>query len=95
MAHELEQYYPGDTAWSNFVSVFDVDWPTCRFQESLIENLCGQTDIAKVVFALTGDEAVRWIHTPAPALDGLSAADCVASPRLVRRLRSMLMRMPI
>jgi hypothetical protein len=95
MPHELERYYPGDAAWSNYVGVMSEAWPACGFQQSLLAELGGLTDIAQVVYALVGDDALRWIHSPAPALDGLSPLECLANADLARRLRSMLMRMPI
>lgn len=90
----LETYYKGDEAWQVFVSAFEEHWEKCYFKEELIGALNGQEDIALVVYASVKDRWKSWIDQPIPALDGLSPHDCVKNQILLRRLRTMLMRMP-
>jgi Protein of unknown function (DUF2384) len=68
--------------------------PAQDLQDEFVQKLDGHGDIASVVWFLMGDSSVAWISQPDPALDGLRPIDCLASPSLIRRLKSMLMRMP-
>lgn len=92
--HKLENYYKGDDAWKAFVMNFEQNWLKCDYQEELVRDLGGQEDIAVVIFATVNDKCRTWIHQPIPALDGLSPQECVKSQMLLKRLRTMLMRMP-
>jgi hypothetical protein len=94
MARNLEQYYPGNEAWSNFVKAIPPEIDRYRLKNELVQSLGGDTEIAKVVFFHVGDGAIRWIAEPVPALDGLRPIDCVADQALIRRLKTTLMRIP-
>ena len=94
MKHELENYYPGDDAWYNFVQVFSGVWNDCDCQDEIIQKLNGQKDIAMVIYGINGNNWATWIDLPIPALDGVSPVECVVEPMLVKRLRTMLMRLP-
>lgn len=94
MTDELEHFYSGDEAWTNFVRAFEPEWTAYPYQDDLVAELGGQVDIAKVVAAEFGDGALEAIYSPVPALASLSMAQCVLMTNFVLRLREMLMRMP-
>lgn len=93
MVHGLEKYYPGDDAWHNFVQVFSSAWSDCNCQDEMTQKLNGQRDIAMVIYGINRSGWATWIDLHIPALDGASPVECVADPMLVRRLRTMLMRL--
>jgi hypothetical protein len=88
--HRLEEHYPGDRAWSNFVTSVTPH----ELKNELVKQLQGHEDIATVISSLMGESSPRWISQPVAALDGLTPKGCLANPSLVRRLKSMLMRFP-
>lgn len=90
----LEKYYKGGEAWSKFSSLFVDNWEKCKFKEELVKKFDGNVDIAMVVFASLGNEALRWSSEPVPALGNNSPIDCVSSVEKMKRLKTMLMRMP-
>lgn len=90
----LEEVYPGDAAWQHFAAVFAGEWHKCAFKEELVFQLSGNEDIAMVIYASIGDNAMAWLSHPVPALDQLSPFECMQNPRLIQRLKCMLMRMP-
>lgn len=92
MSHQLEAYYPGDPAWEAFVDVFAEEWKRCAFADELLSWCGGHRDIAMAVYGVMGEDARRWMETEIPALDELRPRECIASERLRKRLRSMLMR---
>jgi hypothetical protein len=95
MAHRLEEHYAGDEAWAAFVEALPDEWDQCTFKEELWLSLQGNVDLAKLIYFQARDTSLAYINKPVPALDGLSPIACLATPTLLRRLRSMLMRMPV
>ncbi|VAW87483.1 Signal transduction histidine kinase CheA [hydrothermal vent metagenome] len=90
----LENYFPGNKRWNDFVSCFENEWVECDFQNELIEQLSNNVDIAKVIYASVGTIALDWIKETVPALENLSPSECLKSFNGTRRLKTMLMRMP-
>jgi hypothetical protein len=90
--HQLEQQYAGDDAWTTFVAAIPEGSGQCPAE--LVKALNGHVDLAKAAFFHVGEVALSWVNNTVPALDGLTPVECAREPRLVVRLRSMLMRMP-
>ena len=90
----LEDHYSGDSASKNLVAVHRNELADSGPSPDLVAALAGNEDIAIVVESVVGD-AQEWIRRPVPALDGLTAIDCVATRERVNRLRECLMRFPV
>lgn len=90
MAHRLEEQFLGEEAWSQFVGSVSQRELNGEFAQMLHEH----KDIAIVVWNLLGESSVSWLSQRVPALDGLTPTECLATPTLIHRLKSMLMRMP-
>ncbi|WPN57892.1 hypothetical protein [Pseudomonas sp. P9_31] len=90
---QLEDEYPGDADWQvvdlyNQV-YFDDDART------LAKALDGNLDMAVALNGKRGlEEGLWWIEQQVPALDNIRPADCLKDPKLIKRLRTALMRMP-
>ena len=85
----LYDEYPGDEAWSDYVSNFpDID-------NSIFSSLYIDDDIAKAIVWHTGSEfAVKWLAKKIPSLDYLKPIDVMELQEGKVILRSALMRMP-
>ena len=93
MNHHLENYYSGDSAWNQLVSLYeDLDTNNSLTKE-LLQQLNYHRDIAQVIWGKFGSSSLSVITQPVPALDNLSIADCIAAPNLLQRLRECLIRM--
>lgn len=90
----LEDHYSGDPAWKNLVAIHRNELADAVPSPDLVAALAGHEDIAIVVESVVGD-AQEWIRRPVPALDGLTAIECVATRERVKRLRECLMRFPV
>ena len=95
MNHKLEKYYSGHKKWDDFVNIFNGGWNKCPFKDDMLNELNDKLDIAIVVFGLQDKESLAWIHTKIPALDKLTPSQCTRSDVLLKRLKAMLMRMPM
>lgn len=85
----LYEEYPGDDAWSEYVSSFpEID---C----SIFSNLNIDDDIAKAVVWHAGSKfAVKWLTKKIPSLDYQRPIDVMELQEGNVILRSVLMRMP-
>jgi len=93
MNHHLENYYSGDSAWNQLVSLYeDLDTNNSLTKE-LLQQLNYHRDIAQVIWGKFGSSSLSVITQPVPALDNLSITDCIAAPNLLQRLKECLMRM--
>ncbi len=90
----LENHYIGDSAWKNLVAVQREELAHATPSSELITDLAGHEDIATVIESVVVDPR-DWIQRSVPALDGLTAVDCVTTPDGVKRLRECLMRFPV
>jgi hypothetical protein len=90
----LRAEYPGDEAWSRFVDVFRPAWDEARNTYSSFAEL-GNEEIAIVLSATLGSEAVPWCSRPCGALGRRTPSDVLKTEAhgLVI-LRTLLMRMP-
>ncbi|KVE87600.1 hypothetical protein WI99_10660 [Burkholderia cepacia] len=91
--HQLEKYYPGDASWQRFVSVFGNSKSRQEVRD-LAQSLNGDIDLATVIYEVVGPGYGKWIHEKVPAMDDLTAVDCIRDPELLKRLRTTLMRFP-
>ena len=93
MNHHLENYYSGDSAWNQLVSLYeDLDTNNSLTKE-LLQQLNYHRDIAQVIWGKFGSSSLSVITQPVPALDNLSIANYIAAPNLLQRLKECLMRM--
>lgn len=89
---DLENHYLGDKAWNRFT---DLAMKASPFLPTELVSACGGDQrLAAAVLLATGESALAWMDRKIPALGGRSASKCLESERLLRRLRSVLMRMP-
>jgi hypothetical protein len=93
MNHYLENYYSGDSAWNQFVSLYEEFDTSNPLTKELLQRLNYHRDIAQVIWGKFGSSSLSVITQPVPALDNLSIANCIAAPNLLQRLRECLMRM--
>ncbi len=93
MNHHLENYYSGDSAWNQLVSLYeDLDTNNSLTKE-LLQQLNYHRDIAQVIYGKFGSSSLSVITQSVPALDNLSIADCISATNLLQRLRECLIRM--
>jgi hypothetical protein len=93
MNHYLENYYSGDSAWNQFVSLYEEFDTSNPLTKELLQRLNYHRDIAQVIWGKFGSSSLSVITQPVPALDNLSIANCIAAPNLLQRLKECLMRM--
>ena len=93
MNHYLENYYSGDSAWNQFVSLYEEFDTSNSLPKELLQQLNYHRDIAQVIWGKFGSSSLSVITQPVPALDNLSITDCIAVPNLLQRLKECLMRM--
>ncbi len=89
----LERYFPGEAEWIRFAYLFKDEWEKCIIKNEILENLNGHKDIAMVMYGYGSESTFKWIDQKIPSLDNLSPKDCLKDPLLIKRLKSMLMRM--
>jgi len=90
----LVNYYSGDAAWKNLVAIHKREPLGDAPKAELIEALGGCEDLATVIASIT-IEPTEWIIKAVPALDGLTAIECIKTPKGMQRLRECLLRFPI
>ena len=93
MNHHLENYYSGDWAWNQFVSLYEEFDTNNSLTKELLQQLNYHRDIAQVIWGKFGSSSLSVITQPVLALDNLSIANCIAAPNLLQRLKECLMRM--
>ena len=93
MNHHLENYYSGDWAWNQFVSLYEEFDTSNPLTKELLQRLNYHRDIAQVIWGKFGSSSLSVITQPVLALDNLSIANCIAAPNLLQRLKECLMRM--
>ena len=93
MNHHLENYYSGDSAWNQLVSLDMEFWTDNSLTKELLQQLNYHRDIAQVIYGKFGSSSLSVITQPVPALDNLSIIDCIVAPNLLQRLKECLMRM--
>lgn len=92
--HRLEDDDPGDVDWQRTVALYEEEYLDDNARE-LAALLDDHLDMAVIIYGKRGLEEGRWwITQQVPALDNLRPLDCLKSAKLIRRLRSALMRMP-
>lgn len=91
--NNLEQFFPGETEWLRYAYLFKNEWDKCIIKNEILENLEGHKDIAMVMYGYGGETTLRWINQKIPSLDNLSPKECLNDSLLLKRLKSMLMRM--
>ncbi len=93
MNHHLENYYSGDSAWNQLVSLYEEFDTNNSLTKELLQQLNYHRDIAQVIYGKFGSSSLSVITQPVPALDDLSIADCISTPNLLQRLKECFMRM--
>lgn len=89
--NKLEQYYLGDESWNNFYKLYKDIPNTSHYSE--LKTIFNDITLIKVIEGKIGATSLDWIVIKIPALDDLSPIDCVNDPILIKRLKTMLMRM--
>ena len=94
MNDQLEDYYCGDEAWANLANLYK-ELPNSNNTFVLKDILKDDNNLllTKVIEGKVGDVALDWIYRKIPALNNLRPIDCIDSPILYKRLKTMLMRM--
>lgn len=91
---QLEDEYPGDAEWQEFVRLYEEDYLDDDAR-TLAKQLDGNLDMAIILYGKRGlKEGLWWVEQQVPALDNIRPADCLKDPKLIKRLRTALMRMP-
>jgi hypothetical protein len=91
---QLEDDYPGDADWQDFVDLYNKVYLDDDAR-TLAKALDGNLDMAVVLNGKRGlEEGLWWIEQKVPALGNKRPADCLKNPKLIKRLRMALMSMP-
>lgn len=91
---DLENYYPGDKDWYRFAILFVDNWTTCQFQNELLSALDYDEEIAMVIYGSVFQHALLWIDERVPALNNMTPRECMKTETGLKRLKTVLMRMP-
>jgi hypothetical protein len=90
----LEDEYTGDADWQDFVDLYNKVYLDDNAR-TLAKSLDGNLDMAVVLYGKRGlEEGLWWIEQKVPALGNKRPADCLKTPKLIKRLRMALMSMP-
>lgn len=91
----LEKHYQGDESWNRFVNFYsNRDYDQTLF-ERLLASLNGEKDLAIVILGkFRNEKCLEWINSRPNVLDGVTAIECLDDEKLVKRLRTALMRFP-
>ena len=87
--------FPGNDEWLQFVEVFRPSWEHVSDQQWLSKEI-GNEEIAIVLNARMGNDAVAWMKQPIGALGNRSARDVLqnhSSGELA--VKGLIMRMPM
>lgn len=80
--------------WNKFAMHFNKFWNNTPEQQKMLKELDNNMDIATVVWYFIGSEnAHKWINEKVPALDNMSAVECIGNEVLKTKLKKVLMRM--
>ncbi|KNH16360.1 hypothetical protein ACS77_28570 [Pseudomonas syringae] len=91
---QLEDEYTGDSDWNVLVRLYEEDYLDDNAR-TLEKAMDGNLDMALILYGKRGlEEGLWWIEQQVPALDNIRPADCLKDPKLIKRLRTALMRMP-
>ena len=92
----LENYYCGDEAFAHLIAAISPLIESARAEWPAWPNLvalCGDDEqLARGVFYVADVNALAWMRTPAPVLDGLSAVDCLSTTSGQHRLKEAILR---
>ncbi|SHK29576.1 hypothetical protein SAMN02745181_3591 [Rubritalea squalenifaciens DSM 18772] len=94
MENGLERYYGGDENWLRYVEAVSVNWSAYGQKTELLDALNGQEDIAKVCVEKFPYNIFKVITEQTNSLGGLCISQCCSDEKLIKRVRTMLMRMP-
>lgn len=87
--------YPGDERWNAFVESCGVGWDQYDGKTALMSKLQDE-DIAVVLNHILGNNALDWLQSQVPALNGMTPLDVLANGHKGKIvIRSLLMRMPM
>lgn len=90
----LVEEFPGDKAWSDFLAAFKPSWENAQDKELFVQEI-GNEDIAVVLHAMLGCDAISWMKQPIGALDGQSAHQVLRTHSAGEMVvKSLMMRMP-
>ena len=94
----LEDHYSGDDAFRRFALVSDPGldaqravwegWP------ALVAACQGDTLLARAIYRIAGDQALAWLDSRPPVLDGMSGIECLNASGGQARLREAILRFP-
>jgi hypothetical protein len=91
---QLEDEYTGDADWHGFVRLYEEDYLDDN-AHTLAKAMDANLDMAVILYSKRGlKEGLWWIEQQVPALDNIRPVDCLKDPKLIKRLRTALMRMP-
>ena len=86
---------PGEEAWSSFVEVFRSAWENVSDKDNLVREI-GDEDIAIVLNARMGYDAIAWVKQSIGALEQKSVLQVLkAGPSGKTAVKSLIMRMPV
>jgi hypothetical protein len=90
----LENFYPGDDAFSNFSVVFQEEWDSFEKKEELLILLNNNIELARPIAFRLGSNFSSWLSSTVPALEHETPLQCLKSSEGIKRLKTCLMRMP-
>ncbi len=92
----LEDYYIGDDAFNKFAQTpdakLDADFLKWKKRDELI-NLCkDDLLLSRTIFRIHWKNAITFMSTKIPALDGITPLECLETSTGVDRLKECLLR---
>lgn len=90
----LEEYYEGDSAFSNLANATGDSWKNSEIQLELLKLVNNDLDMAKIIYYTHTDLCLDWMNNKIPVLEYLTPLDCLKSEILIKRLKVCLMRSP-
>ncbi|NGY04734.1 DUF2384 domain-containing protein [Solimonas terrae] len=93
-AMPLENYYPGDAAFTTFSACFEAQWAGFPERANLLAAVGGSVELARPIAAKVGANYSAWLQSSIAALDRTTPIECLRSSAGIQRLKTCLMRMP-
>jgi len=90
----LEDHFAGNEAFENYSSCFKEQWENFNAKEELLALVGNDLILARPIAYHLQENFHSWFNRKIPALENLTPAECMKSPKGILRLKSCLHRMP-
>lgn len=94
MKQSLEDFYD-EKKWNEWLPIFNEEWVNSDEQLLLLKALNNNLEFAKPIWGLLGISGINWIKGNVPVLEYLTPLECLEDEAHTKRLKVVLMRLPV